>query len=68
MPDNFLIGVSKQGNILYIINFSLAKEFCDTKRRKNFEGLPFGSISRYASINNYNSYSRCLLTLFSICC
>ena len=54
--------------MLYIIDFGLAKEFYDTKRRKNFKGLPFGGISRYISINNYNGRGRCLPTLFFIRC
>ncbi|KAL2186167.1 kinase-like protein [Thermothelomyces heterothallicus CBS 203.75] len=53
-PDNFLMGIGKQGNTLYTIDFGLAKEFSDVERHKNAEGLPLGGTTRYASINNHN--------------
>lgn len=52
-PENFLIGTGRQGNIVYAVDFGLAKEFC-AERYKNLEGRPFGGTSRYASINNHN--------------
>ncbi|KAH6618361.1 kinase-like domain-containing protein [Chaetomium sp. MPI-SDFR-AT-0129] len=51
-PDNFLMGVGRQGNTLYTIDFGLAKEF-DAERSKNVDGLPFAGTRRYASINNH---------------
>ncbi len=62
-PENFLMGTGKNGNILYIADFGLAKEFCDAKRFKDFEGRPFGGTSRYASINNHNGRGKCSLFL-----
>ncbi|KAM7196603.1 casein kinase I isoform delta [Rhypophila sp. PSN 637] len=53
-PENFLIGTGRQGNILYTVDFGLAKEVCDAECYKDFEGRPFGGTSRYASINNHN--------------
>ncbi|GAB1311660.1 Casein kinase I isoform delta [Madurella fahalii] len=53
-PDNFLMGIGRQGNILYTIDFGLAKEVSDAERRKNVEGLPLGGTRRYASIRNHN--------------
>ncbi|KAH7129628.1 casein kinase 1, delta subunit [Dactylonectria estremocensis] len=53
-PDNFLMGVGKQGNILYIIDFGLAKEFCDAEQDRRWESRAFGGTSRYASLNNHN--------------
>ncbi|KAK0655290.1 casein kinase I isoform delta [Cercophora newfieldiana] len=53
-PENFLVGTRTHGNILYAVDFGLAKEFCDAERYKDFEGRPFGGTSRYASINNHN--------------
>ncbi|KAK3304691.1 casein kinase I isoform delta [Chaetomium strumarium] len=53
-PDNFLMGVGRQGNILYTIDFGLAKEFFDAERCKDVEGLALGGTRRYASINNHN--------------
>lgn len=62
-PDNFLMGLDKQGNILYTIDFGLAKEFRDSERYKNAEGLPLGGTTRYASINNHNGRGRCFITM-----
>lgn len=53
-PENFLMGTGTQGNILYAVDFGLAKEVCDAERDKDFEGRPFGGTSRYATINNHN--------------
>ncbi|KAK3311175.1 casein kinase I isoform delta [Chaetomium strumarium] len=53
-PDNFLIGIDKQGNTLYTIDFGLAKESADAERYKDVEGLLLGGTIRYASINNHN--------------
>ncbi|KAK3304812.1 casein kinase 1, delta [Chaetomium strumarium] len=60
-PDNFLIGVGRQGNSLYMIDFGLAKELSNAERRKNIEGIPLGGTRQYASINNYNGRGRCLI-------
>ncbi|KAK4251306.1 kinase-like domain-containing protein, partial [Corynascus novoguineensis] len=53
-PDNFLVGLGRQGNTLYTVDFGLAKEFRDAERCKDVEGLPLGGTRRYASINNHN--------------
>ncbi|EAQ90169.1 hypothetical protein CHGG_06788 [Chaetomium globosum CBS 148.51] len=53
-PDNFLMGIGRQGNILYTIDFGLAREFEYTEHTKQFEGLALGGTRRYASINNHN--------------
>ncbi|KAJ8132967.1 hypothetical protein O1611_g655 [Lasiodiplodia mahajangana] len=52
-PDNFLLGTGRQGNILYTVDFGVAKEFAGEERHLNLLGLPFGGTSRYASINNH---------------
>ncbi|KAI1117389.1 casein kinase I isoform delta [Nemania sp. NC0429] len=52
-PENFVLGVGRQGNILYTIDFGMAKEFSDGELYKGRQGLPFGGTSRYASINNH---------------
>lgn len=53
-PDNFLMGTGAKGNILYTIDFGLAKEFCNAERFQNLQGRPFGGTRRYASLNNHN--------------
>ncbi|KAK3899548.1 kinase-like domain-containing protein [Staphylotrichum tortipilum] len=53
-PDNFLMGVGRQGSTLYTIDFGLAKESKDAERNKHIEGLALGGTRRYASINNHN--------------
>lgn len=57
-PDNFLLGIGRQGNILYTIDFGLAKEFSDGERHMGYQDLPFGGTSRYASINNHKGLGR----------
>ncbi|KAH6628902.1 kinase-like domain-containing protein [Chaetomium tenue] len=43
-----------KGNVLYTIDFGLAREFEYTDHTKQFEGLALGGTRRYASINNHN--------------
>lgn len=55
-PDNFLIGTGRRSNIIYVIDFGLAKRYRDPKthvhimyrENKHLTGTP-----RYASINNH---------------
>jgi casein kinase 1 delta/casein kinase I family protein HRR25 len=65
-PDNFLMGLDKQGNTLYTIDFGLAKEFRDAERCKDIEGVPLGGTRRYASINNHNGRGRCFITMLLV--
>ena len=53
-PDNFLIGLAKQSNMVYLIDFGLAKKYRDTKSHKHIpykEGKTLTGTARYASIN-----------------
>lgn len=60
-PDNFLMGVGKQGNILYTIDFGLAKELRDTEMdRPRRTGRAFGGTRRYASLNNHHGRGTCM--------
>jgi len=55
-PDNFLMGLGKKGNLVYIIDFGLAKKYRDHRTQmhipyrdhKNLTGT-----ARYASINTH---------------
>ena len=58
-PENFLMGLGKQGNILYTVDFGLSREFDDLESSKDFKGLPFGGTSLWASINNHNGRGKC---------
>ncbi|KAF7544204.1 hypothetical protein G7046_g9834 [Stylonectria norvegica] len=53
-PENFLMGSGSQGNVLYTIDFGLAKEFCEAKQDRNAGGRSVGGTIRYASLNNHN--------------
>ncbi|KAI3389959.1 hypothetical protein SNEBB_008012 [Seison nebaliae] len=55
-PDNFLMGLGRRGNLVYIIDFGLAKKYRDGRQRhipykenKNLTGT-----ARYASINTHS--------------
>lgn len=52
-PDNFLMGISKNQNIVYIIDFGLAKRFRDPKTGLHIpyrDGKSLIGTARYASI------------------
>ncbi|KAL7917157.1 casein kinase I isoform delta [Trichoderma austrokoningii] len=50
-PDNLLMGVGTQGNTMYMIDFGLAEEFCETERDTPRGGRSFTGTRRYASLN-----------------
>eukprot|EP01061_Rhynchopus_euleeides_P024689 TRINITY_DN397_c0_g1_i6.p1 TRINITY_DN397_c0_g1~~TRINITY_DN397_c0_g1_i6.p1 ORF type:complete len:343 (+),score=125.62 TRINITY_DN397_c0_g1_i6:78-1031(+) len=55
-PDNFLMGVAKKGNIVYMIDFGLAKKYRDPKTHQHIpykEGKNLTGTARYASINTH---------------
>lgn len=53
-PENFLLGTGIKGNILYMVDFGLTKEFRDAERFQALPNRPFGGTSRYASLGNHN--------------
>lgn len=55
-PDNFLMGLGEKGNLVYIIDFGLAKKFIDTRTRRHIayrENKNLTGTARYASINTH---------------
>ena len=53
-PGNFLMGLGRQGNILYTIDFGLAEEVGEGRPDMPSEGRSFIGTRRYASINAHN--------------
>lgn len=55
-PDNFLMGLGKKGNLVYIIDFGLAKKYKDAKSSLHIpyrENKNLTGTARYASINTH---------------
>mmetsp|Transcript_122766 Transcript_122766/g.244202 ORF Transcript_122766/g.244202 Transcript_122766/m.244202 type:complete len:476 (+) Transcript_122766:120-1547(+) len=53
-PDNFLVGQGRNSNIVYIIDFGLAKKYRDQKSQQHIpyrENKSLTGTARYASIN-----------------
>ncbi|XP_038190437.1 LOW QUALITY PROTEIN: casein kinase I-like [Arvicola amphibius] len=55
-PDNFLMGLGKKGNLVYIIDFGLAKKYQDACTHRHIpyrENKNLTGTARYASINTH---------------
>ncbi|XP_071796957.1 casein kinase I-like isoform X2 [Asterias amurensis] len=55
-PDNFLMGLGKKGNLVYIIDFGLAKKYRDIHTHQHIpyrENKNLTGTARYASINTH---------------
>lgn len=53
-PDNFLIGLGRRSNLVYAIDFGLAKRFRDQRTHRHIpyqDGKSLTGTARYASIN-----------------
>ncbi|PAV58168.1 hypothetical protein WR25_11784 isoform A [Diploscapter pachys] len=55
-PDNFLMGLGKRGNLVYIIDFGLAKKYRDSRTTQHIpyrENKNLTGTARYASVNTH---------------
>ena len=60
-PDNFLMGLGKKGNLVYIIDFGLAKKYRDARTHQHIpyrENKNLTGTARYASINTHLGIGR----------
>jgi len=61
-PDNFLMGTAKDANIVYIIDFGLAKKYRDHRTYAHIpyrENKNLTGTARYASINTHLGIEQC---------
>lgn len=55
-PDNFLMGLGKKGNIVYLIDFGLAKQYRDPNTKQHIpwrDNKSLTGTARYASVNTH---------------
>lgn len=55
-PDNFLIGAHKESSTIYVIDFGLAKRYCDPESKLHISYKDRRSLTgtaRYASVNSH---------------
>jgi serine/threonine protein kinase len=55
-PDNFLVGLGKKHQVVYLIDFGLAKKYVDQKTGQHIlykDGKSLTGTARYASINTH---------------
>ena len=60
-PDNFMMGIGSQSNMVYIIDFGLSKKYRDSRTQQHIpfrEGKPFTGTARYSSINSHLGFEQ----------
>lgn len=56
------MGTGKLGNVVYIVDFGLAKEYRDPEthiHKAYYDNHKLGGTTRYASINNHLGVGKC---------
>ena len=69
-PDNFLMGLGKKGNLVYIIDYGLAKKYRDAKTHQHIpyrENKNLTGTARYASINTHLGIGTLLSSVPRVC-
>jgi serine/threonine protein kinase len=69
-PDNFLMGLGKKGNLVYIIDFGLAKKYRDARTHQHIpyrENKNLTGTARYASINTHLGIGTVLIVILTVC-
>ena len=70
-PDNFLMGLGKKGNLVYIIDFGLAKKYRDARTHQHIpyrENKNLTGTARYASINTHLGIGKSGLLFRTVLC
>lgn len=63
------MGLGKRGNLVYIIDFGLAKKYCDSRTNEHImyrENKNLTGTARYASINTHLGIGKLLMLNFLI--
>ena len=67
-PDNFLMGIGRHCNKLFLIDFGLAKKYRDNRTRQHIpyrEDKNLTGTARYASINAHLGKHWCIVLQYS---
>lgn len=68
-PDNFLMGLGKKGNLVYIIDFGLAKKYRDARTHQHIpyrENKNLTGTARYASINTHLGIGKTVIIMCEV--
>ncbi|EXU96339.1 protein kinase [Metarhizium robertsii] len=61
--DNLLLGIGHNSNVLYTIDFGLARDLDATDGLGTRDNRPLGGTTRYASVNNHNGPSELVFAI-----
>lgn len=58
-PDNFLVGLDKKANMIYMIDFGLAKKYCDPVTQQHIPLREDKNLTGTVRYISYNSHLGC---------